>query len=146
MLLDHNPNSFAEEIGVKAAVIYNIIKGRRNKPSYDLLEKILHHHTVVNADWLLRGDGEALDYSRRETITPTEAPPRKLRASIESHVLDVLADLRASGEDDPRIMEVSELIMKLIRENEAQKLKIIELYEKHEKTMDVLRRKFDLDI
>ena len=55
--LNTNPTAFAENIGVKSAVIYNIIKGRRNKPSYDVLNKILDFYTRISAQWLLKGQG-----------------------------------------------------------------------------------------
>ena len=45
------PNGFATQIGVKTTVIYNIQKGR-NKPSFDLLQKIADKFNV-SADWLL---------------------------------------------------------------------------------------------
>jgi transcriptional regulator with XRE-family HTH domain len=45
------PNSFANKLGIKATVIYNILKGR-NKPSFDIISKILTTFKV-DANWLL---------------------------------------------------------------------------------------------
>jgi transcriptional regulator with XRE-family HTH domain len=51
-----NPNLFANELGIKTTVIYNILKNR-NKPGFDLLLKICGKYNV-NANWLLTGEGE----------------------------------------------------------------------------------------
>ena len=54
-----NNNSFAKEVGVSGTVIYNIVseKGRKNHPSFDVLEKVLLAFDNVDANWLIRGDG-----------------------------------------------------------------------------------------
>lgn len=52
-----NNNSFAKAIGVNPVVTFNIIEGRKTKPSFDLLEKILFTFDNVNAYWLLKGEG-----------------------------------------------------------------------------------------
>ena len=41
-VLGMNPSAFAESVDTNAAVIFNIVKGRRSKPSFDLLEKIFN--------------------------------------------------------------------------------------------------------
>jgi hypothetical protein len=53
-----NPKTFAEAIGVNPAVIYNIIGGRFNKPSFDVMQKIFIAFAIVNPEWLLLGKGE----------------------------------------------------------------------------------------
>lgn len=49
-------NSFAEKLGVAGSVIYNIINNR-NKPGFDLLEKIVSSFDV-NPEYLLIGKGD----------------------------------------------------------------------------------------
>lgn len=46
------PGQFAEKVGVNAAGISHILAGR-NKPGFDLLQKILRAFPRVNPDWLL---------------------------------------------------------------------------------------------
>lgn len=53
-----NNNSFAKKLNVSRTVTFNITGGRNTKPSYDLLEKILFAFDNINAEWLLRGNGE----------------------------------------------------------------------------------------
>ena len=56
-----NPTSFSKKIGLSNNVtIGNIVGGRYNKPSFDVLEKILLTFESVNSEWLLTGNGEML--------------------------------------------------------------------------------------
>lgn len=48
---------FAEEIGVQRSSISHLLSGR-NKPSLDLVLKILENYPTVSTDWLLMGKGE----------------------------------------------------------------------------------------
>lgn len=56
--LDFNPNSFSSELGITPPIIYNIVGGKRNKPSFDLLVKICNKFEQVNLDWLVLGTGD----------------------------------------------------------------------------------------
>jgi transcriptional regulator with XRE-family HTH domain len=76
-LIEHEnltTNSFANRLGVKPTVIYNIQKGR-NKPSFDLLTKIIDVFQA-NSSWLLMGFGEIKPsvISNDKTTSPNEAP------------------------------------------------------------------------
>ena len=61
-LLGFNRASFAKKIGVKPTVIYNIVdeKGRRSKPSFDLIYKIANSFSFLNLEWLIKGEGNPL--------------------------------------------------------------------------------------
>lgn len=50
---------FSKKSGISESSILNIYKGN-NKPSYDFIEKVLSIYEVVNARWLLTGEGEML--------------------------------------------------------------------------------------
>lgn len=56
--LETNNNAFAKVLNVNPVVTHNIISGRRTKPSYDVLEKILLTYDNISAEWLLRGVGK----------------------------------------------------------------------------------------
>jgi len=51
-----SPSKFAEAIGVQRSNISHILSGR-NKPSLELINKILDTYPQVNTDWLLLGKG-----------------------------------------------------------------------------------------
>lgn len=55
--LQLNNNSFAKAIRVNPVVTFNIIEGRKTKPSFDLLQKILVTFDNINAAWLITGKG-----------------------------------------------------------------------------------------
>jgi DNA-binding XRE family transcriptional regulator len=51
------PSKFAEEIGIQRAAMSHIIS-ERNKPSLDVIMKILERFSYINPDWLLSGTGD----------------------------------------------------------------------------------------
>lgn len=55
-----NQKKFAETIGFAPQVVYNIVSGRKSKPSFDVLEAILSSFVDISSDWLLTGKGEML--------------------------------------------------------------------------------------
>jgi len=50
-------SKFADVIGVQRSSISHILSGR-NKPSFDFLQKTLKAFPMLNADWLILGEGE----------------------------------------------------------------------------------------
>ncbi|MDH5608208.1 MAG: helix-turn-helix domain-containing protein [Cyclobacteriaceae bacterium] len=136
--LDLNPHSFAEQIGVKGAVVYNIIRGRRNKPSFDVLVKILAIYKNINTDWLLKGEGDVWnrsDVGEDGHVYDLEYRIRKLFEQLEVEMEDITA-----------LQELRILVELLVDENTFHKNKIVRLYEKNDKLMDVLREKLGIDI
>ena len=49
-------NRFAQEIGVNRSTISHILTGR-NKPSVDVLQKLLKRFPSLSSDWLILGNG-----------------------------------------------------------------------------------------
>ena len=149
-VLDKNPNSFAEQIGVKGAVVYNIIRGRRNKPSFDVLNKILVTFMEVNSEWLLRGEGEIIDYAKKTRSTRDKKSRhhavKNLKVSVERRALEIMGELSTLNPNEPMVDELAELLAHLLKENEDQKIKILDLYEKNENMVDILRKKLNVDI
>ncbi|WP_421870077.1 hypothetical protein [Marinoscillum sp.] len=138
--LETNPNSFADKIGVKSPVIYNIIKGRRSKPSYDLLQKILITYSAINANWLLKGEGD-IWREEKESIALDEG-----YESIENRIVSLVDSLRSELGLNPSLEELSELIRTLLKENMHQRNKIQALYTKQDRILELLRNKLSLDI
>ena len=64
-----NKKQFAEMINVAPQVIQNIVSGRRNKPSFDILNAIISTFDDVNSEWLITGNGEM--FKNIDTITQT---------------------------------------------------------------------------
>lgn len=75
----HNlsPSAFADKLGVQRSNISHVLSGR-NKPSLDLLEKIVNAFPRVNAHWLITGNMSA-------SISQEKAADKKQIASQESN-------------------------------------------------------------
>ena len=57
-------NAFAHEIGVNRSTVSHILTGR-NKPSLEVLQKILKRFPDLSSDWLLLGNGGM--YTKKES-------------------------------------------------------------------------------
>ena len=69
--LGGNKKKFAERIGFAPQVVFNIVSGRKNKPSFDVLEAIISSFDEISPEWLLTGKGAML----RGQSAPEVAPP-----------------------------------------------------------------------
>jgi transcriptional regulator with XRE-family HTH domain len=76
--LNESQNNFSKKIGVQSAVINHIVtgnsgnEGKRNKPSFDLLNKIIDAYPRVSLEWLIRGEGTMFkDYKGSDNIKVT---------------------------------------------------------------------------
>ncbi|MDE6778737.1 MAG: helix-turn-helix domain-containing protein [Alistipes sp.] len=68
-------SAFAEKLEIQPATISHILSGR-NKPSYELLKKILHTFPNVRPGWLLLDEEEMLrDAARTPSGKPLTAEP-----------------------------------------------------------------------
>lgn len=56
-------SKFADVIGVQRSSVSHILTGR-NKPSFDFLQKTLKAFPMLNADWLILGEGEMYEGER----------------------------------------------------------------------------------
>ncbi len=56
---------FAQQIGTSAAALSHITSGR-NRPSLELVLKILNKHPNVNSDWLLFGKGSMVKQHHKD--------------------------------------------------------------------------------
>ena len=82
-----SPSSFADKIGVQRSNISHILSGR-NKPSLDLLEKIVLHFPRVNAHWLITGktpivDNEPIQLTREKVEIRTKANVSYLKKVVK---------------------------------------------------------------
>lgn len=61
---------FAQQIGMSAAALSHVTSGR-NRPSLELVTKILNKHPNVNSDWLLFGKGHMVKMQHEDVIEST---------------------------------------------------------------------------
>ena len=104
-------SQFADEIQVQRSSISHILSGR-NKPSLDLIKKILSTYSEVNADWLIFGKGqmvkqEKADQKINEQIKPDLPPIEKKK--------EVLLEKENSSPIHPKIIDdKNETIEKIV--------------------------------
>lgn len=73
-------SAFADKINVQRSSISHILSGR-NKPSLELMQKVLAAFPKVNADWLILGNtsGEAVSIEvKKEVLPETMNQPEKI--------------------------------------------------------------------
>jgi transcriptional regulator with XRE-family HTH domain len=76
-------SKFAEAIGVQRSNISHILSGR-NKPSLELINKILDRYPEVSTDWLLLGKGPVFDKGELESSPESSSKPSSKLSSKES--------------------------------------------------------------
>ena len=102
---------FSQETGVSDAVLFNIYKGK-NKPSFDVIEKILNTYRSIDANWLLTGEG---------TMFREEPSLSKLDEPVEEY------KLTKSGQSGYNSSELIAQIIELSAENALLKKEIADL-------------------
>ena len=140
-VMEMNPTSFSESVGVNVTVIFNIIKGRRSKPSYDLILKILKTYGKLNAEWLIKGMGAM--WNDDIVKTPEIAPAQ---VNLENRIRELFVKLRVSQPEAYEVHELEELVSFVLEESDAQKNKLILLNDRQESMIAVLRKKLKLKV
>jgi len=74
-------NAFAQEIGVNRSTISHILTGR-NKPSVEVLQKILKRFPELSSDWLLLGNGGM--YAKKDSSETPSSPKNIPKAELKS--------------------------------------------------------------
>lgn len=80
-------NAFAQEIGVNRSTVSHILTGR-NKPSVEVLQKILKRFPALSSDWLLLGNGGM--YAKKESAevnSPSHKSAQVAARSIDKVVI-----------------------------------------------------------
>ena len=79
---------FAQEVGIQAGTISNILSGRNN-PSLDVLQRVLNRFRALSSDWLILGvgpmyrqNGAVVEQSLFD-MRPEEAPQAKSEADTQ---------------------------------------------------------------
>lgn len=85
------PAKFAEILGVQRSAISHIITGR-NKPSYDLINKILSKFPSLNSEWLITGKGDMYRAAKQRSLFDfePEIPTKKSvnESTIQKSTID----------------------------------------------------------
>ena len=138
-VLKHNPTSFSDTLNVSVTVIFNIIKGRRSKPSYELIHNILKTYDKVNAEWLIKGAGPMWN---DEIVVSDKFTPSNVK--LESRIKELLIKISLQHPQSHEYIELEELVSHLVKESSEQKHKLIVLHERQEAMIRLLKEKLKL--
>ncbi|MFK7953447.1 MAG: hypothetical protein AB8B73_11420 [Ekhidna sp.] len=138
-VLGMNPSAFAESVDTNAAVIFNIVKGRRSKPSFDLLEKIFDRYDKLNSEWLMTGEGTIW---KEEVVTSGKVAPSSV--NLENRITELLIKLRLENTLSYETEELDELVGFLIRETNEQKQKLILMYDRQKSMVKMLKKELKI--
>ncbi len=146
-LFDMNPNSFAETIGVKGTVIFNIIKGRRNKPSYDVLEKILSSFEEVSAKWLVKGQGAVLVKTYEKESLFLNLPEVTGHYKRKEQVMNIIRKLETDYKINKHTLRsLKNEIQNMVTDSVEYRDKVIQLQDNQDKVRNILRNRMNINI
>ena len=111
---------FADGIEVPRAIVSHILSGR-NKPSLDVVVKILDAHRDVSMDWLLLGEGEmlkklaanAVTTNAPEALREEKAAPAK-EAAVEEEPVEKVQKSKKVETEKPLAKQSSKTIERII--------------------------------
>lgn len=101
-----NPKKFSELLGVQPSAISHILSGR-NKPSYDLIVKILTAFPRLNPSWLLLEKGEMYLQVQPENATNSNASHNHETDDIELNISEFIP----SKPDIQKIPEIERVLV-----------------------------------
>jgi len=124
--LSGNKKKFAERIGFAPQVVFNIVSGRKSKPSFDVLEAIISSFDEISPEWLLTGKGAMLRRQSAPEVAPPPSEPAFPGFIEEIKSLSVkVGRLEAENEHLRAVIEAKQReIEAKQREIEAQRMKI----------------------
>lgn len=119
-LFNNNVSAFSRGTDIKQTTINDIVGGRLNKPSFDVISKIYNANTLnISLDWLINGEGDMLKSNTTEQNTE-----QSLDNEERLKLLNML-------ESQQRMLEsFTEKLDSYQRTIESQQLSIVKLIEK----------------
>ena len=95
------PTKFADIIGVQRSAISHILSGR-NKPSFDLIQRILTKFPRVNAEWLIVGKGEMYKTIVQQRLFDVDIKPAETKVEVNQPIVNQESTVIASS---PKVVE-----------------------------------------
>ncbi len=110
---------FAEEVGIQAGTISNIVNGRNN-PSLDVMQRVLNRFRTISSDWLILGVGSMyrangapdttlfdikpieVEQSEHQEIKAENKPEQTISAPAQSKVIDKIMIFYTDGTFEER--------------------------------------------
>ena len=101
------PTKFADIIGVQRSAISHILSGR-NKPSFDLIQKILNKFPRLSSEWLLMGRGEMYKTMVQQRLFDVDQKPNEPKIEVKPPVIqDNTLNISIPKEAENRLNDIS---------------------------------------
>ncbi|UFH52464.1 helix-turn-helix transcriptional regulator [Spirosoma sp. KNUC1025] len=111
ILIDKNftPSYFADEIGVQRSSISHILSGR-NRPSFDIIQKIIRRFPELGYDWIMEEDNQTggatsmhHSYSNRGNASRLNSDRYKSPESLQLSYAQPATNIRSQRNEIPPI-------------------------------------------
>lgn len=106
----HTAASFADALGIQRSNISHILNGR-NKPSLDLLEKILNHFPRVDAAWLITGKAPAKPIEAEEPSQFVAKPLVQAKREAQQAAMESSAPNSGGGADSGQDKVIERIVV-----------------------------------
>ncbi|PCH99538.1 MAG: transcriptional regulator [Flavobacteriaceae bacterium] len=106
---DISAAGIAEILGIQRSTMSHLLSGR-NKPSLDVVLKILKHYPEVELYWLINGQGDfpkKVMLTKEASLTPQIATQQKIsfdKATVDSQELEIPEKKTATNKQIDRIV------------------------------------------
>lgn len=119
-----NKNSFSRKINLSSsAIIENIVSGRKSKPSYEVINKIISAFENVDANWLITGKGEMIKITEQnqrkvENISANveESKGNYIKCLNCEHKQEIIDSLNERIEDLKLLVKSKDEIIELMKD------------------------------
>ncbi|GAB3761527.1 hypothetical protein [Spirosoma pomorum] len=104
-------NSFAKSINKSSSTINYIVEGK-TKPGYELLEGIVTTYPAVNAEWLMKGEGDMM--KQAGSLPSPEKPDKYLvehLGSLESNFARLVNQLESKDNQIAGLQRVVDALL-----------------------------------
>lgn len=83
-----NAKQFAQEVGISAGTLSNILGGRNN-PSLDVMQSILNRFRTIESDWLILGIGSMYRLQHKDAGVLFDIKPESDNSSQEESLSQI---------------------------------------------------------
>lgn len=99
-----NAKQFAAEVGIQAGTVSNIMGGR-NKPSLEVMQRVLNRFRTINSDWLILGVGNmyrsAVDIQQQQPTIFDVRPEMPIQVELPLGASAMPKNTAVSGNEAP---------------------------------------------
>lgn len=115
-----SPSHFADEIGVQRSSISHILAGR-NRPSLDIVQKIIRRYPDLGMEWILEDEGIIEAVSNSALYIAKPKPENIPEIPIQRNVLEspvrkesAVDPIRGNGKDIPNLPPTEKIVERIL--------------------------------